>query len=284
MSQSKKRKRQSLTDRQSIEKMVSILQGTGCEFEVSLTNYTTQIKFADTGEKYLKTFRSRKCFQAYQKIKKDVSRYMRPEITEDEVRYYNHDITSEVSEAKAIQIDLKRAYATVLYNDGYIRPETYEYFNYISKQDRLAAVGMLASVKNLFYYNNGVIEEHDLIENPLKSFFFYCVKRVEEIMNVCRMEAVGNYLMTWVDAIYIKDDEGLAQEIKRVLLYNGFDCEISYLEEFKCMFQNHKIHVSMVSNGKKKSFYIPHTKNIQANHLVSFIISNNNKTLSGDIS
>ncbi len=275
MSRNKKNVRASLTDRLSIEKMINALQGSECQFEVSLTNYTTSIKFAETGEKYLKTFRSRKCFSAYQKIKKDVKRYLVPDVEEAQVRYFNHDITRDIFVEKAMQIDIKKAYATVLYNEGYIETSTYEYMNFISKQDRLAAVGMLASVKNYFYYEGGKISEHILEQNPLRGFFFYCVKKVEEIMNVCKMEAHGDYLLTWVDAIYIKYNEKLCSEIRRILLYNGFNCEVTVLDNFSCVMDRSKIQVTMHTEQKKKSFFIPHNQNVQVNQLVSFIISSN---------
>ena len=76
-------------------------------------------------------------------------------------------------------IDIKSAYLQVLYNEGLIKKQTFENTQKLSKKDRLAAVGLLATNKTIMHHDE--TGEEIAIENEQKEyapFFFLCIMKV----------------------------------------------------------------------------------------------------------
>lgn len=264
----------SLIDRDSFSTNVEFLEGMQSDFGITVSNYTNSIKVNGETQKYLKSFKSKRVFIGYQKVKKDVGEFRKPRVNEESLQYFNHDIKNSFYVKKAIQIDMKAAYATVLLNHGYITKDTYEYILSLGKGERLACVGMLASVKYDFKYRLGKMEEFKIIENKFKNFFLFCVKYVQDIMNCCKMESVNCYMLTWVDAIYITYNERVSNEIKNILVHNGFNCTQKVINDFRCEVFPSKIKISLTEEGsdKQKEFYIPHSNNQMANHIYDYLV------------
>ena len=86
---------------------------------------------------------SKRCFAAFAKIKSDVLKVMPPEISGDKLIYFQYDFTKSVSHDTVYNIDLKSAYAAVLFKEGFITKKTWEYLKSVDKEDRLATVGKI---------------------------------------------------------------------------------------------------------------------------------------------
>jgi hypothetical protein len=170
-----------------------------------ISNYTTVIETPSKTLKFNDRMLSNRAFAGYQKIKKDLAEYTAnemPVIDKYSLEYFNTYIDKDIFERQAYLVDIKSAYATILLNDGFICKETFDYINSLPKKDRLACVGMLASQKNVFYFQGRELLQTGKIINPLENYFWYCVKRTSEIMNNIRTET--SPLFFWVDGIYFK--------------------------------------------------------------------------------
>jgi len=263
------------TNREGIESIIEFLESINADFTATVSNYTTTIDYYGNKSKYMKEQHSRKTFSAYSKIKSDVSKLPVPKYTEDSVSYFHHDIDGSFHYKKAIQIDVRKAYATVLYKNKMITEATYDFITCLSKTERLVSVGMLASMKHIFQYENGIVENYTPVRSPLSGFFFFAVKEIQELMNHCRMASGAKYIMTWVDSIYIQCDETALAEILNVFYHNGFESSVHILENFTCHVGEDKIHISLIDNREVKNFNIPHKSNVTANHFFNFITRRN---------
>jgi hypothetical protein len=196
-------------------------------FTLTVSNYTTKIKSNAFDLHFMKNEQSNKVFAAFAKIKKDCLRYPLPKINKKNIEYYNHAFDNCDFYADTIfNIDIKSAYATVLYIDGFISQQTFDYINSLKKQERLACVGMLAGKKNVFAINeNGEITDEQEITSPTADYFFYCVKRVQDIIQGAAKILGDSFLFSWVDGIYFLENPKSAKKTAKILIESYFKNE-----------------------------------------------------------
>lgn len=150
---------------------------------------------------------SNQTFAAFSKLKRDCKTKEVPKIDKKELVYFEHDFKQSCQIEKVFNIDLKSAYAMILFNEGIITKDSFAYLSRLPKHDRLAAVGMLASKKRTFgFANNGEIKILEHTVSPLENFFYLAVKKTYEIMSFLKMILGDKYLFTWVDGIYFLPD------------------------------------------------------------------------------
>jgi hypothetical protein len=165
---------------------------------------------------------SKKAFIAYRMILKDLKEYTAnemPTINKFDLQYFETYMLQSSYSETAYLVDIKSAYATILFNDGFISEKTYRFISNLPKKARLAAVGMLASRKDVFYFQGEQLTGHDKIINPLENYFWYCVKRTGEIMDKIKKDTFP--LFYWVDGMYFlhKSD---AEKCKEILKENNY--------------------------------------------------------------
>ena len=233
-------------------------------FRYSLSSRTIVIEYAGRREKYMQSRMDAKAFIAYQMIKADLkkAKIKLPSVSSWHVRYYQHDIRQTVKSKKGYYIDIKSAYATILFNDGLISPRSYNYIMNLSKTDRLACVGMLASKKQWFSVDeHGSIHDEGEEVNELSGVFFYAVKRTFEIMDVCKLLiGSGNAILNWVDCVYFRQvNEGVSDAIG-YLKEQGLNCHFNEIRDFSTIVFKSKIRIRFKDNGKVKIFHLPISK------------------------
>lgn len=274
------KKVKSLINRENAKAYVEFLKASGYPYQLKISNYTTEIVSELYNIQFLQSMRGKTCFAAYAKLKADVKNKPVPQVNKGGLRYFNHNFKEDFHAEKVINIDLKSAYATALYNSKFISEPTYNYLGRIPKLDRLASVGMLASKKYVFDYDSaGDLKSFHKQTNELENFFFYCVKCVEEVMNELQMIAEHNYLFTWVDGIYIKYDLDSLMNILEALDRLNYRYTVETLEDFKLKIANEKVKLSFNKEGKPKFFNIPAKPSLFANEIVSLLTNqkiNNN--------
>lgn len=182
-------------------------------FTLKLSNFTTQIICEEApffNKTYLQQARGIKVFIAYKKILKDLREFTAnepPIIEKGDIDFYsfNKDI-KPVKPAYCRNIDLKSAYATILFNDGFISENTYEYIQKLPKIDRLACIGMMASRKEIFTYTDGINTGYTEEINEMQDYFYHCVKRTQSIMANLAEKLERDFIFSWVDSVYYYDD------------------------------------------------------------------------------
>lgn len=256
---------------------IAYLMATGLTFELSSSNYTTGIKCDAWKAKYVSTMQSNRTFACFAKLKKAVKEKPVPNVTNEDVKYFQHNFKRDIYIEQVTNIDIKSAYATILYNDGYIDKETYDYICASRKQERLASVGMLASRKNIFEFRKGkpVAERSDV--SLYSGFFFYAAKRTFEIMDELRQICNEDYLYTWVDGIYFLPNEKAQAECKKFLDSIGFKHTVDNLASFDVHLRPDLVRVTFLKDGKQKIFNLPSLNNEFKRVVIDSILSLNNK-------
>ena len=225
---------------------------------LTCSNYTTKIESDAVTRKYVYTMQSNQTFAAYAKLKKDCKDKARPSITKDELIYFEHDFKESCQIDRVFNIDLKSAYATVLFNEGIITQDTFNYLARLPKHDRLASVGMLASRKRTFGFSkDGEIKilEHSI--SPLENFFYFAVKLTYEIMSVLKMILSEKYLFTWVDGIYFLPDMDKLIACEDYLRSIRFKYSEEILSDWHIRVVKGAVKLWFIKEGKVKQFCLP---------------------------
>lgn len=275
----------SLKNEKSAKAHIEFLKKSGFPFTLKISNYTIEIVSDLYNIQFLHSMRSNRCFAAYAKVKSNVMNFPLPDIDYSRLEYFHHDFNKEFYAPHAINIDLRSAYATVLYNDGYISEDTFRYIQSIPKMDRLAAIGMLASKKYCFEYRDGDLVDYYKIQSELESFFFYCAQRVGDVMRDLKKIAGEDYLFTWVDGIYLRTNDEYLYEISDYLANRYFNWTIDIIYNFRVSInQKGKIRLSFwkeheTKDGfeicKQKIFNIPPASSMLATDIVNYLTNKN---------
>jgi hypothetical protein len=189
------------------------------DFKLKLSNYTTEIICPEIpffNINYLKKPQNNAVFSAAHKIKHDLTIWTAnemPELKKQDCKYFDMSArVKKITSTQCTNIDLTAAYITILFNDFFISEETFNFVMRLPKLDRLAAVGMLASHKQIFTYQNGIPIIFEEITNPLENYFYYCVNRTAEIMDKVKLKLENDFIFTWVDSIYFIDNDNKVNE------------------------------------------------------------------------
>src|ERR1051326_1030583 len=242
-------------DLKQIELLEQRLRKKKLNFHVIMSNYTTRYILEDCDILFFQNDMSMKAFAAFSKVKKDVQKMPKPRIKEDNLIYYQSNISPMYAD-KVFCTDISSAYANVLYNDGYISSKTFDYLSSIDKKDRLSSVGMLASHKTKFIYENGKLIADIEIFSELQEYFFYAVKKTFQIMQECKFAAGKYFLLIWVDCIYYMDETVQAQ-IEQTLTNNHLSFKSFPIYEFEAIDKGDDCLVKYKKNGKPIYFYVP---------------------------
>jgi len=212
---------------------VELLRLLNKSFEVQVSNYSGVIINPDgTKEKYMLAPQTPYAFIAYGKIKKDLQanldnellKYIIKGFDQKECRWYGNNKFINQSHDEVLNIDLNAAYLTALFNIKLISLDTYEYCLRLEKHDRLVCVGMLASRKEIFYYEAGELQDAGSAEKAeFNNVFYYLVKVIDDTMKKLLDLYGNNYLFYWFDGIYCLDEIN-SKEFKRAAEIITGDC------------------------------------------------------------
>jgi hypothetical protein len=244
-------------------------------FEVILSNYTTRIKSDLYDLHFMKNAQSNRVFVAYAMLKKDVEGKKVDDINPGFLKYYQTVFNFlNLYADKIYNIDIKSAYASILFNDGFISEPTYRYIMGLPKVDRLAAVGMLAGRKNIFSFDStGKISGSIETVLPTSNFFFYAVKQTFEIMDRLKNEIGDDFIFSWVDGIYFsKPCSGI---VIQDILKNEFklNCSFDELTDFEVKERKAYYLLTYLKEGQKKVFNLPKQDSTIRNDVYNYLLT-----------
>lgn len=260
-------------DVEKAKNAIEFLKTSKKPFQVIMTNYTINIKGA-VNYKFMKEERSFKFFSMFNKLKKEVTCYLlKNEIAQCKNIYY-YDITPkpDFKVEKVFNVDLTAAYLHVLKNEKIISAELFEELNALEKQDRLSIVGMLASKKSVYSFNDqGEIINFEILENKaLRNVFFHCVNITFLIMQEIKNLIGESYIYSWVDGVYYTNemDHFLIEDY---LLKLEYPFKTETLENF--VYKNEKEHVAIIFDKgiKTKTFNLPIKNNKFAADIYNYL-------------
>jgi len=207
---------------------LNLYTSAGANFSLEVSNYVQTIVYGDKKYMYCINLQSEQTFAGFNQIKKDFANLDEKKkaemqriiksIDSNRAKYYSVKyalIPQQIN--NVICIDINSAYATILFNTGFITEKTFNYLSRIKKGSRLAAVGMIASLKNIFIYEGGEIVNVDTIESEYRNLFFYLVNQTGKIMEALEKRYFKAWLFTWVDGIYFEASKFPKNEINTIL-------------------------------------------------------------------
>jgi hypothetical protein len=220
---------------------------------------------------------TQRTFAAYAKIKSDVTKHPIPSVNKEELIYFVHNFKKNARHDTVYNIDLKRAYAYILFKDSLISRTTYAYLSKLKKQERLASVGMLAAKKNTFIFENGEPIDMQPNESSLAPFFYYAVQQTAVIMEDLKRICRSNYLFTWVDGIYFRPNERAYTQCCDYLDSINFPYTGEVLRNFNVRITQSHVKLSFDKAGHPKIFNLPHPLSDFKRIVIDAIINVNNK-------
>jgi len=231
------------------------------------TNYS--IKVETDRRNYLFTNQSTvgvRSFAAYKKIVKDIkaSGIETPDVSSRDVKYWWFK-DKDGYPPDFYSIDINSAYATVLYNTGAITEETYLYITTkIPKIDRLRCVGMLATNKGVYHYENGKLVDFEVETSDLSGWFYMCCLVIGEIMDAVKARFKKRSLFYWVDGIAVNADPW---EVLCFVEYLGYQSKIEIIN--KCKLVNNWL--VYTKDGKKKYLHLPKKVDVSDDEIRNFL-------------
>lgn len=225
---------------------------------MTCSNYTTQIESDVINKRFVYSMQSNSCFAAFSKVKSNIKDKAIPDISKDELNYFHYDFKEDIQQEVVYNIDLKSAYASILYQEGYIKKDTLDYLSKISKYDRLASVGMLAAKKQIFHFGrSGNILRFQETVSDKENFFYLAVQRTFEIMQNLKAIIGEGYLFTWVDGIYFMPDRGKLIACENYLRKLRLRYSEDILRDWSVKIKNGGIRISFIKENKHKVFNLP---------------------------
>lgn len=242
-------------------------------FSCSVTNYTTHLQSECKNILYQKEHRSNQMFIAYQMIKKDIEGKNLPHVDPDRLKYYINGFNGEqIYSDKIYNIDLKAAYATILFNKGILSKKTFNYLMTLPKMERLVSVGMLASRKEIFHFgNSGQIISSDEQVSPFANFFFAAVKETHDIMNEVKTIMGNDFLFSWVDGVYFMNRRHKTS-VMNFLKARKLKAVFQVLHEFEIEMCREFHRLTYIKEGQQKFFIIPTSSGyLNRNKIVNYL-------------
>jgi hypothetical protein len=214
-------------------------------------------------------------FAAYNKIKSDLKELPHP-VDIRFIKYYQTNFTHERLYADEIyMIDIKSCYASILRNYDLISAFTYDYISTLSKENRLAAMGMLASKKNIFEFDNtGEVFEHKVITSEYSDYFFFCVQETFKIMDYCKTILGKDFLFIWVDAIYFSGNE---EKAKYVIEYfekeHNLKSTFVTLQQFEVELRKDYYRLRFIKDGEATFMDIPTPEQSEKTEMINYLLN-----------
>lgn len=205
-------------------------------------------------------------FIAHNKIVSDIKKsgLATPNVTSRHVKYWWFDRVSSYPR-DFYSVDINAAYPTALYKAGAITIKTYEYLlTKVDKIDRLRSVGMLATQKGVYHYEDGDLVKFEVDTSDLSGWFFLCCVMVGEVMDACRRRFKDKFLHFWVDGIAVVDDPW------PILLYIewlGYQSKVEVIKN--CRVRDNWLVYD--KDGKKKYLHLPKKVEISDDEVKQFL-------------
>jgi hypothetical protein len=256
------------------ERYVRLAESANENYKLTLSNYTASIESDFLNISFRQEDKGNDAFIASAMIKRDIlaTGLAPPDINPDELVYFNFSIPEKLKRGKheIYNIDLKSAYASILANHSLISHKTNKYLSNLSKPDRLACVGMLAAKKEVYYMHGDSVLKHETIVLSTRSWFYFCVKRTNEIIDKCRDVLGRDFLFYWVDGIFF-DNIKNADKVRKILDKLGYRYSFETCTDFEYTETKKSKKVNYLKDGEPKELYIPKKNKDVDEFLIKFL-------------
>lgn len=258
----KQRKDKFLQSFDSVKLYKDLIRIAKVPYTMILSNYTTELicPYLNIDLMFVNSFQSQNMFMGYNMIKRDLLKWSaneQPAIKYEDVVFFENNIKETLEYKDIVNLDLNSAYATVLLNEYFIEKKTYQFLQTIPKIDRLACVGMFASKKTTYYFDeSGKAVNWEIKEADTSGYFIYCIKKVGDLMKEIKAAIGEDFLMFWVDGIYIKNNgSGSVKKARKIIEDHRYNYKEKILPTFKT-FKSEKNKIKVILGEE----YLDHCK------------------------
>lgn len=215
---------------------LELCESTGLPYTLHRSNYRVIIESSFCNIDFMQNIMSNKAFIVGAMIKKDINAtgLVPPDIDKADLKYYDFAPPKYLqdSEQTIYNIDIKSAYASVLYRHGLITKKTAKMMRSLPKKDRLASVGMLASKRHTFNMVGSKVISAHTEEKDTAPWFLFCVQKTAELMDKCRAILGRDFLFYWVDGLFFRHERN-AEKVIELIEREGYFCSFDVCHKFK---------------------------------------------------
>jgi len=176
----------------------------------------------------------------------------------DYVSIMKHDKTVKID--NVIEIDIDEAYWKTAHILNVLSDHLYEEGRKsngkISKLGRLISLGSLAKKKIIYYFKGSRLMKKETQRSLTTENIWYSIcKRLSDVMNEAREIAGKDFIMYWVDGIYIKNEPELVEKIRQSFTKYGYD--VKFRDNLSVKYTKDRVYIQDKTTNKERSFFIP---------------------------
>jgi len=162
-----------------------------------------------------------------------------------------------------VEIDINEAYWRTAFLLGVIDEKLYKEGSKengkISKLGRLISLGSLAKKKDVYKYVGFRLIKHETTRSKLTENIWYSIcKRVGDLMYEAQKISGSDFLLYWVDGIYVKNKPGTIKKIKA--LFDQYEYDVKTKGDLQVEYVNGRAIVTDKTNDKSRPFYLSKKK------------------------
>ena len=238
---------------------VNFLRNIGSSFEFYHGSKSSKIVFPDgSKETYLTNIVDKKIFICSKKIAKQVKESkILDDLEVPESEYFSNQMAlPECKNTRVINIDIKNAYPSILKNLGIIDKKTLKWLNSFHKLDKLATLGILARKKVCWTYKDGKLDNVHVDRADTKNIFFYCVHKIDNLLQDLMKIAHVYGIFYWVDGIYLYEDtpDEVLQELIERIEEDNLEYHYDLCSQFTIERKHDFLDISFFKEDQKKHF------------------------------
>ena len=166
----------------------------------------------------------------------------------------------DISFDDVIEIDIDEAYwktallLNVISQDLYI--EGSKDNKKISKMGRLICLGSLAKKEERYHFNGKQLRKREVVRSVLTENIWYTIcKRISDVMTEAEKIAGEDFIMYWVDGIYLRNDPEKVRDIIKMFNESGYD--IKQQTNLAVNYSENQIHIENTITKTSRPFFIP---------------------------
>jgi hypothetical protein len=181
--------------------------------------------------------------------------------------YYPQDIDyvsvlkrSPDTEFEVVEIDIDEAYWKTAHQLGVISDDLYQEGSKengkISKLGRLISLGALAKKEIVYEFKGSRLYHKEIKRSKLTENVWYSIcKRLADVMNEAKEIAGSDFVMYWVDGIYVKKNRAVIDSITKAFKKYGYD--VKFKENLTVKYTDERVFITDLETNQQRPFFIP---------------------------
>jgi hypothetical protein len=164
------------------------------------------------------------------------------------------------TEFEVVEIDIDEAYWKTAHQLGVISDDLYQEGSKengkISKLGRLISLGALAKKEIVYEFKGSRLYHKEIKRSKLTENVWYSIcKRLADVMNEAKEIAGSDFVMYWVDGIYVKKNLAVIDSITKAFKKYGYD--VKFKEKLTVKYTDERVFITDLATNQQRPFFIP---------------------------